>query len=134
MNEIMRKRALRILENLPDETAYQVIDYLEFLEARHGTGSRAASPLQRFAEGVEDTLRATHVPVAAIRGTMNVVDAATRMMGGLAAAGRAAVEELSKGGARASEGRADAPPPPPPPPASSAPASESPPRESPPAA
>ncbi|MBI3981316.1 MAG: hypothetical protein HY337_00265 [Gemmatimonadetes bacterium] len=96
MNEIMRKRVLRILENLPDETAYQVLDYLEFLESKHGTGAKNASPLQRLAEGVEDTLRATRVPAAAIRGTMNVVDAAARLMDGLASAGRAAVEELGK--------------------------------------
>jgi hypothetical protein len=96
MNEIMRKRVLRILENLPDETAYQVLDYLEFLESKHGTGAMNASPLQRLAEGVEDTLRATRVPAAALRGTMNVVDAAARLMDGLASAGRAAVEELGK--------------------------------------
>ncbi|HEX9581894.1 MAG TPA: hypothetical protein VF970_12390 [Gemmatimonadales bacterium] len=96
MNEIMRKRLMRILDNLPDETAHQALEYLEFLETRHGTGSRVASPLQRIAEGVEDTLRATRVPAAAIKGTMNAVDAASRVMDGLAAAGRAAVDELRR--------------------------------------
>lgn len=111
MNEVMRKRVLRMLENLPDETAYQVMDYIEFLERKYGTGTAQASPLQRIAEGVEDTLRATRVPVAAIRGTMNVVDSATRLMEGLASAGRAAVDELRK--TVPPDDRATAAPPPP---------------------
>ena len=103
MNEIMRKRLLRVLENLPDEMAYQALGYLEFLESRHGAGAKIPSPFERLAEGVEDTLRATRVPAAAIRGTMNAVDAASRVMEGLAAAGRAAVEELRKSGPAAPE-------------------------------
>jgi hypothetical protein len=110
MNEVMRTRVIRMLENLPDETAYQVVDYIEFLERKYGTGAAAASPLRRLAEGVEDTLRATRVPVAAIRGTLNVVDTATRLMEGLASAGRAAVDELRKTAAESDRG---APPPPP---------------------
>lgn len=98
MNEIMRKRLMRVVENLPDEMAYQALEYLEFLESRHGTGAKVASTFDRLAEGVEDTLRATRVPRAAVRGTMNVLDAASRALEGLAAAGRAAVEELQKTG------------------------------------
>jgi hypothetical protein len=106
MNDVMRKRLMRILQNLPEEAAYQALEYLEFLEARHGTGARAPSPFQRIAEGVEDTLRATRVPAAAIRGTMGAVDAASRVMEGLVAAGRAAVDELRKTTAPAAPGAA----------------------------
>ncbi len=94
MNDIFRERIVRKLEALPDDVGYQVLDYIEFLEARHGTGTREPAPLQRFAEGVQDTLRAARLPVAAVRGTMDVMDAANRLMKGVAAAGRAAVDEI----------------------------------------
>jgi len=84
MNDIFRERIIRRLESLPDETAYQVLDYIEFLETRHGSGAREPNTLQKIAEGVQDTLRAT----------MEMMDAAGKIMRGVAAAGRAAVEEI----------------------------------------
>src|SRR6185295_20403963 len=94
MNDIFRERIVRRLEALPDEIGYQILDYIEFLEARHGTGAREAGTLQKIAEGVQDTLRASRLPAAAVRGTMDVMDAASKLMRGVAAAGRAAVEEI----------------------------------------
>ena len=94
MNDIFRERIIRRLESLPDETAYQVLDYIEFLETRHGTGAREPNTLQKIAEGVQDTLRATRLPAAAVKGTMEMMDAAGKIMRGVAAAGRAAVEEV----------------------------------------
>jgi hypothetical protein len=94
MNDIFRERIIRRLESLPDETAYQILDYVEFLESRHGTGAAEPGALQRIAEGVQDTLRAARLPAAAVRGTMEVMDAANRLMRGVAAAGKAAVEEI----------------------------------------
>jgi hypothetical protein len=94
MNDIFRERIVRRLESLPDEIAYQVLDYVEFLESRHGTGARDPGPLQKIAEGVQDTLRAARLPAAAVRGTMDAMDAAGRIMRGVAAAGKAAVEEM----------------------------------------
>lgn len=96
MNEFLRRRILRKLESLPDERAYQVLDYVEFLEARYGAGARPPSPFERFAERVEDTLRAGRVPAAAVRGTMSAVDAAGRVMDGLAAAARTVVREVTR--------------------------------------
>jgi hypothetical protein len=95
MNDIFRERIIRRLEALPDDVAYQILDYIEFLESRHGTGAREPGTLQKIAEGVQDTLRASRLPAAAVRGTMNVMDAASKLMKGVAAAGRAAVDELS---------------------------------------
>ena len=94
MNDIFRERIIRRLEALPDDVGYQILDYIEFLEARHGTGARDPGALQKIAEGVQDTLRASRLPAAAVRGTMDVMDAASKLMRGVAAAGRAAVEEL----------------------------------------
>ena len=95
MNDIFRERVVRKLEALPDETAYQILDYIEFLETKYGSQARQPGTLQKIAETVEDALRAGRVPVAAVKGTMNAMDAAGRVMRGLAEAGRAAVEELA---------------------------------------
>ena len=34
MNEILQERLRRKLDTLPDEKAYQVLDYIEFLESK----------------------------------------------------------------------------------------------------
>ncbi len=96
MNDVMRKRIQRKLENLPDEVVYQVVDYLEFLERKYGTDEVQASPFQKLAEGVEDVLRASKVPVAAIKGTMQAVEAAGKVASGVSAAGKAVVDEIQK--------------------------------------
>ncbi len=94
MDEILRKRLERKLDGLADDKAYQVLDYIEFLESKYGSAAREPTPIERIAEGVGDTLRAARAPASAIRGTMNAMDTANRLMRGLVAAGRAAVEEL----------------------------------------
>ena len=90
MNDITRERILRRLEGMPDEQAYQVLDFIEFLEAKYATQSRDPSTFQKLAERVEDTLRAGRLSASAVKGTMDVVDAAGRVMRGVAAAGRPA--------------------------------------------
>lgn len=96
MNELFRKRIERRLESLPDELAYQVLDYIEFLEAKYGVGGSKPTPFERLAEGVEDVLRAGKLPVAAVKGTMRVMESASRLMSRLAEASRAAAAELQK--------------------------------------
>jgi hypothetical protein len=115
MNEVLRERLLRKLETLPDERAYMVLDYVEFLESKYATRAAGAPAFQKVAETLEDTMRAGRVPVNVIRGTMDVVSKAGRFMESLAAAGRAAVEEVSRkpeGGAAETPAAApsDAPP------------------------
>src|SRR2546425_5844406 len=90
----MRERILRRLEGMPDERAYQILDYIEFLEAKYGTVPRDTSAFQKLAERVEDTLRAGRLSAGAVKSTMDAVDAAGRMMRGLAAAGKAAVDQM----------------------------------------
>jgi hypothetical protein len=125
VNELLLKRIERRLANLADTQGYQVLDYVEFLEAKYGTGDRPPSVLERIADGVEDVLRAGRVPVSAIRGTMGAVDSASRLMDRLAQAGRSAVTELNKS-LKTTEGAGAAEPP------AVSPAPE-PPREEPPA-
>jgi hypothetical protein len=96
MNEFLKKRIDRKLETLSDERVYQVLDYIEFLESKYAAQASATpSPLQRLAETVEDTLRAGRVSASAIKGTMDTMAAAGRVMGGLAAAGKAVVDEVT---------------------------------------
>jgi hypothetical protein len=96
VNEFLRKRIERKLDALPEERVYQVLDYLEFLESKYASRAPVQpSPLQRLAETVEDTLRAGRVSASAIRGTMDAMSAAGRVMSGLAAAGKAVVDEVT---------------------------------------
>jgi hypothetical protein len=96
MNDITRKRILRKLENLPEEVLYEVIDFIDFVENRHGTGRVSPSPLQRLAEGVEDVMRVGKLPVSAIKGTMNVMDGAGKVVEGIASAGQTVFDEIQK--------------------------------------
>jgi hypothetical protein len=98
MNEFLKQRIERKLEALPDDRVYQVLDYIEFLESKYAAHAPAEpSAFQRLAETVEDTLRAGRVSASAIKGTMDAMSAAGRMMSGLAAAGKAVVDEVTGG-------------------------------------
>jgi hypothetical protein len=114
MNDLLKQRILRRLENLPDERAYQILDYVEFLESRYAERAAPTGILAKITETVEDTMRAAKLPAQAISGTASVMDSASRLMKGLAAAGQAVVGEAMK----AARG------PSPEPPASPAPPSE----------
>ena len=111
MNDVLTDRIRRRLETMPDEQAYQVLDYIEFLESKYAQRAAGAPAFQKVAETLEDTLRAGRVPVTIIRGTMDAVGKAGKFLEGLAAAGKAAVDEARK----------KSEPPAPPAPAASAP-------------
>ncbi len=96
MNDILRERLLRKLETLSEERAYQVLDYIEFLESKYAERPAGAPAFQKVAETLEDTLRAGRVPVNIIRGTMDAVGKAGKMLEKFAAAGKAAVEQAAK--------------------------------------
>jgi hypothetical protein len=107
MNDLLKERLLRKLEALPEEKAYQVLDYVEFLESTYATRPDGAPAFQKVAETLEDTMRAGRVPVTIIKGTMDAVGKAGKFLDGLAAAGRAAVDQVS----RKPEEKKDTPPP-----------------------
>ena len=59
MNPYVRDRINRKLETLSDERLYQVLDSVEFLEAKYAEKpAPATNAFQKFTDGVEDTLRA----------------------------------------------------------------------------
>lgn len=95
MNEHLRDRILRKLETLSDERGYQALDYIDFLEARYATKPEAPiSIFARFAESVEDTMRAGRVSATAISETMGLMNKAMGVLGGVAAAGKSVATDF----------------------------------------
>ena len=94
MNEFLKDRILRRIETLPDERLYQVLDYIEFLESKYAQRQAPQNVFTRFAEGVEDTLRAGKVSASAISETMNLMNKAMGVLGGVAAAGRSVASDI----------------------------------------
>ena len=101
-NEFLRDRIQRRLANLPDERLYQVLDFVEFLETKYSPEPAAsANFFQRFAEGMEDRLRAGRVSASAISETMNLMHRAMGVMNGVAAAGKSVASDIAEVAQRA---------------------------------
>lgn len=89
MNDILRDRLMRKLDMLPEDKLSQALDYIDFLDSKYAPrAAQPANPLRRFAEGVEDTLRAGKVSANAISGTMNIMNKAVGAISEVAAAGK----------------------------------------------
>lgn len=95
MHDILKDRILRRLETLPEDRLYQVLDYIEFLESKYAT-RQAPGPnaFQRFAEGIEDTLRAGNVSASTITEAMGFMSKAMGVMNGVAAAGKSVASDI----------------------------------------
>jgi hypothetical protein len=95
MNQSLRDRINRKLESLNDDRGYQILDYVEFLESKYA--ERQTPPpnvFTRFAEGVEDTLRAGRVSTTAISQTMDLMNKAMGVLSGVTAAGKSVANDL----------------------------------------
>jgi len=118
MNQFLRDRILRKLDTLSDDRAYQVLDFVEFLESKYAERQNpSANVLQRFAETVEDKLRAGRVSAATISETMSLMNKAMGVLSGVAAAGKSvandivdAASSLTTPTASVTDGTATAPP------------------------
>jgi len=97
MNEILRKELWRKLETLPDDKAYQVLDYINYLQSQYGAAGPGASGFQRFGELFQDTMRKRKVPATALKETMKVMGAADRVLSAFRDAGREFLVELEGG-------------------------------------
>jgi hypothetical protein len=95
MHEVLRDRILRRLEALPEDRLYQVLDYVEFLESKYAK-RQAPEPnvLQRFAEGVEDTLRAGNLSASTVAEAMGFMSKAMGVLNGVAAAGKSVASDI----------------------------------------
>ncbi len=96
MNDNLKSKIVRRLDDLPDELGRQVLDYLDFLESKYNLSRRAPSTVQRLAENIEDRIGIGSVTDMATKGAAQVAEAASKMMEGLAAAGRVVADELTE--------------------------------------
>jgi len=97
MHDVLRKRLMRTVESLPDQQIYQVLDYIEFLEAKYAQDEAVeASGLQKFAEGLEDKLRKKAVSPNTIREAFQFISAADRVLSGVRLAGTKVLTDLSQ--------------------------------------
>ena len=99
MNPYLRDKLLQKLETMADERGYQLLDYAEFLESKYAerqpTGAAATgNPLSRFADAVEEKLRAGRVSASTIAETMNLMNKAVGVLNGAAAAGKSVASDL----------------------------------------
>lgn len=99
MNPYLRDKLLQKLETMADERGYQVLDYVEFLESKYAerqtpTAAAAANPLSRFADAVEEKLRAGRVSATTIAETMSLMNKAVGVLNGAAAAGKSVASDL----------------------------------------
>lgn len=111
MHDILKERLWRKLEALPQEQVYQVLDYIEFLEARYAR-VQAARPdaIQKFAERLEDGMRFRSVAPKVITGTVGLLGTARRVLRTVSDAGREMLSEPAGREGRPPNGRAVPPP------------------------
>lgn len=99
MNVYLRDKLLQKLELLSDERGYQVLDYIEFLDSKYSertdaSAAAAGNPLSRFADAVEEKLRAGKVSASTIAETMGLMNKAVGVLSGAAAAGKSVANDL----------------------------------------
>lgn len=98
MHDVMRKRLMRLLEALPEAQLYQVLDYIEFLEAKYAPRpAPEPSGLQRFAERFEDQMRMRSLAPRVVSGTMKLIGTAGRVVDNLAETGQELLHGLESG-------------------------------------
>jgi hypothetical protein len=96
MNEHLRQRILRRLEALPDDRGYQILDYVEFLEAKYAErAAPSATVFTKFTDAVEDRLRAGRVSATAIAETVGLMNRAANVLSGAMQATRSMATELA---------------------------------------
>lgn len=101
MHDSLKDRILRKLDPLSDERGYQVLDFIEFLESKYAARtSGTAGVFQRFADSVEDTLRAGRVSATAVAETMGLLNKAMGVLSGVAAAGKSVATDVMEAAAR----------------------------------
>ncbi len=114
MSQHIRDRIQRKLAALSDERLYQVLDFVEFLELKYPASQPAATanPLQRFADGVEDRLRAGGLAASTVSEAMGFLNKAVGVLGGVATAAQAAAQRVGDAVTEAAQ-QAQQPPRPP---------------------
>jgi len=94
MNENLRSKIATKLDSMTDEAGRQLLDYMEFLDSKYHRSVRSPSTVQKIAENIEDKLGSVSLADIATKGGAQVMEAAGKLMDGLAAASRVVAEEL----------------------------------------
>lgn len=99
VDRFLRRRVWRKLESLPDEQLYQVLDYIEFLERKYAEEApEEPDRMQKFAEGIQDKLRARRAAPWALKGVMGALSVVDRAVGTAAKTARGLADEIEKVG------------------------------------
>jgi len=96
VSQHIRDRIHRKLATLGDERLYQVLDFVEFLELKYPASQPAtpANPLQRFADGIEDRLRAGGIAASTVSEAMGFLNKAVGVLGNVATAAQTAAQRV----------------------------------------
>jgi hypothetical protein len=101
MSDHIRDRINRKLDTLNEERLYQILDYVEFLESKYAARqSPTPNAFQKFAEGIEDKMRAGRVSASTIAETMGLLNRAVGVLNGVAAAGKSVATDLANAAQR----------------------------------
>lgn len=121
VSQYLRDRLNARLDGMTDERAFQVLDYVEFLESKYSrqeAPTGAAGLLAKFQETVEDGLRAGKVSATSVADTLGFMQKAVGVLSGVAAAGQSVATDLAGVATRAAKAATGEMPVPPAPPAS----------------
>ncbi len=113
MNVYLRDKLLQKLESLSDERGYQILDYVEFLDSKYAErttaqATQASNPLSRFADAVEEKLRAGKVSASAIAETMGLMSKAVGVLNDAAAMGKSVASDVMSATSRVVDAAATA--------------------------
>ena len=104
LSPYLRDRLVARFDTLSDERAFQVLDYVEFLESKYSrleAPSGAAGLLVKLQETVEDGLRAGKVSATSVAETLGFMQKAVGVLSGVAAAGQSVATDLAGAATRA---------------------------------
>jgi hypothetical protein len=102
MTEHIRDRIGRRLDALPEDRLYQVLDYVEFLESKYAARAANDTLLQRFADGVEDTLRTGGIAAGTVAEAMGFLNRAVGVLNDVASKGAAVATDVVNAATRPS--------------------------------
>jgi hypothetical protein len=115
VSQHIRDRIQRKLSGLSEDRLYQVLDFVEFLELKYPAAqpSAPANPLQRFADGIEDRLRAGGLAASTVSEAMGFLNKAVGVLGNVATAAQTAAQRVGDVVAEAAQAGPGGPTPPP---------------------
>jgi hypothetical protein len=106
VSQHIRDRIQRKLAALNEDRLYQVLDFVEFLELKYPAAqpTAPANPLQRFADGIEDRLRAGGIAASTVSEAMGFLNKAVGVLGNVATAAQSAAQRVGDAVNEAAQG------------------------------